>query len=128
MAVAAADAAVIGIRRAWNADAFGGGTVSPVVPRVGIGSTNVDLAAATAAGVVICNTPEAPSVSTAEHAVTLMLAITKDVPRQQRRAHSGATGPDARLGLELAGTTLGLVGCGRIAAASRQPGRRSACR
>ncbi|HZX56587.1 MAG TPA: hypothetical protein VFE86_18000, partial [Ilumatobacteraceae bacterium] len=66
-----ADAVLAGAKRPWNAEAFALGSALKVLSRIGIGYDNVDVAAATAAGVTVCNAPDAPSVSTAEH--TLML-------------------------------------------------------
>jgi phosphoglycerate dehydrogenase-like enzyme len=108
-------AVLAGAERPWNAAAFATSPDIRVVSRVGVGYDNVDIAAATDADVVVCNTPQAPTVSTAEHAVALMLAVTKCLPRHQRRARDGLPGERVGLALELDGRTLGLVGLGRIA-------------
>lgn len=113
--LARADAAVLGVRNRWDAAMFAKCPNLKVVSRSGIGYDNVDVAAATAAGVVVCNAPEAPSVSTAEHAIALMMAITKDLAANVARAQEGITGPATMTALELDGRTLGLVGFGRIA-------------
>ena len=63
-----------------------------VISRIGIGYDNVDVAAATAAGVIVCNAPDAPSVSTAEHTLMLMLAVVKNLPAQTDRARQGLPG------------------------------------
>ncbi len=98
----------------WDAEAFRPALRCRVISRSGIGYDNIDVAAAAAAGVVVCNAPDAPTVSTAEHAVALMLAITKDLPAKTARAVAGLDGGSATA-LELDGCTLGLVGLGRIA-------------
>ena len=108
-------AAVIGIGHTWDADRFARFPALRVVSRMGIGYDNVDVAAAHAAGVVVCNAPDAPTVSTAEHTIALLLALTKELPRQQARAAAGQGGPSIATSLELDGATLGLVGLGRIA-------------
>jgi phosphoglycerate dehydrogenase-like enzyme len=108
-------AAIIGIRHEWNAERFARFPGLRVVSRMGIGYDNVDVTAATAAGVVVCNAPDAPSVSTAEHTLALILAVTKELPTQQARARRGTGGPAVATALELDGATLGLVGLGRIA-------------
>jgi D-3-phosphoglycerate dehydrogenase / 2-oxoglutarate reductase len=110
-----ADAVLAGAKRAWNADAFALGPTMKVISRIGIGYDNVDVAAATAAGVVVCNAPDAPSVSTAEHTLMLMLAVVKNLPAQTERASQGLPGATTGSALELDGTVLGLVGYGRIA-------------
>jgi D-3-phosphoglycerate dehydrogenase / 2-oxoglutarate reductase len=112
--LANADGIIAGATRAWNAAAFALAPNVRVISRTGIGYDNVDVAAANAAGVAVCYAPDAPSVSTAEHAVALLLAVTKGLPAHQARAAAGlAGGPGS--GLELDGCTLGLIGLGRIA-------------
>lgn len=88
-----------------------------VVARTGIGVDRVDLAAATQRGILVTNTPDGPTESTAEHAIALMLGLCKQVMAGDRllRAESssfvwGGVPP----GLEVAGAILGLVGLGRI--------------
>lgn len=109
-------AAVIGIGHRWDAERFARFPDLRVISRMGIGYDNVELDAARAAGVVVCNGPDSPTVSTAEHAMALMLSITKELPIQQTRAGDGLGGPAIATALELDGATLGLVGLGRIGA------------
>ena len=86
-----------------------------VFARSGIGYDRVDLDAATAAGVCVVNTPEAPTESTAEFAITLMLALARRLPLPARALAAGTwTEGPAVIGSDLAGKILGLVGCGRI--------------
>lgn len=108
-------AAVIGIRHYWDADRFAAFPNLRVISRAGIGYDNIDVAAAEAAGVVVCNGPDSPTVSTAEHTIALMMAVTKELPAKQQRAADGLAGPGTATSLELDGRTLGLVGMGRIA-------------
>ena len=110
-----APAAVIGIRHYWDAERFAAFPNLKVISRAGIGCDNIDLTAAESAGVVVCNGPDSPTVSTAEHTVALMMAVTKELPAKQRRAAEGLAGPGQATSLELDGTTLGLIGLGRIA-------------
>ncbi|MFT6814071.1 MAG: phosphoglycerate dehydrogenase-like enzyme, partial [Ilumatobacter sp.] len=107
-------ASVIGIGHQWNAERFAKFPDLRVISRMGIGYDNVDLEAARAAGVVVCNGPDSPTVSTAEHTMMLLLAVTKELPIQQARAAEGMGGPAVATSLELDGSTLGLVGLGRI--------------
>ena len=107
-------ASVIGIGHHWGAERFGRFPDLRVISRMGIGYDNVDLDAARAAGVVVCNGPDSPTVSTAEHAMMLLLAVTKQLPIQQARSSAGLGGPTVATSLELDGATLGLVGLGRI--------------
>ncbi len=87
-----------------------------VISRTGIGYDSVDLQAATEHGIVVCNAPEAPTVSTAEHAVTLMMAAAKRLDHSVALLRDAAAdGFSANRSVELCGRTLGLIGCGRIA-------------
>jgi D-3-phosphoglycerate dehydrogenase / 2-oxoglutarate reductase len=85
--------------------------------RPGIGVDMIDLAASTARGILVVNTPDGPTESTAEHAVALMLSLTKRVAASDRILRSGQGFPrygSFTPGLEALGATLGLVGLGRI--------------
>jgi phosphoglycerate dehydrogenase-like enzyme len=87
-----------------------------VISRTGIGYDLVDVAEATRRGIAVCNTPDGPTVSTAEHTVTLVLAVAKDVKRSERDLERGVGDYYSRhAAVELDGRTLGLVGYGRIA-------------
>ena len=107
-------ASVIGIGHQWDAERFARFPELRVISRMGIGYDNVDLDAARAAGVVVCNGPDSPTVSTAEHAMMLLLAVTKELPTHMASAAAGLGGPKVATSLELDGATLGLVGLGRI--------------
>jgi D-3-phosphoglycerate dehydrogenase len=87
-----------------------------MVQRTGIGVDNVDLAAATEAGIVVCNTPDGPTESTAEHTVAMLLNLAKRIKQGNDNLAAGKWGPRGGplLGVEVLGRTLGLVGLGRI--------------
>src|SRR5271165_3101286 len=97
-----------------------------VVGRAGIGVDNVDLAAATAKGVIVMNTPFGNSITTAEHAISLMLALARQIPAADASTQSGKWEKNRFMGVELTGKTLGVIGCGNIGsiAASRAIGLR----
>ena len=87
-----------------------------VIARTGIGVDSVDVAAATKRGVAVVNTPDAPSVPTAEQTMMLLLAVAKHLKQSELRLRAGEGNFHARHNaLELAGKTLGLAGFGRIA-------------
>jgi D-3-phosphoglycerate dehydrogenase len=88
-----------------------------VIARTGIGYDSVDVPAATARGIAVTNTPDGPTISTAEHAVMLMLMAAKNVEPSVRALAAGSADNyyGRHQGIELAGKTLGLVGLGRIA-------------
>lgn len=110
-----ADAAIISAFLRWDGPALDRARRLRVLARVGIGTDNVDMEAATRRGIPVVNTPEGPTESTAEHTVALMLALAKRICHGDRmtRARGWRRSPEL-LGTELAGKTLGLVGLGRI--------------
>ena len=113
--LADADGVIVGANEPWDAAVCGRLPRLKVVARSGIGYDNVDPAACAAFGVAACNTPDAPTVSTAEHALALLLAVSKRIKRAEGRLHAGLGDYRAvHCALELEGRTLGLVGCGRI--------------
>ncbi len=85
-----------------------------VVGRAGIGVDNVDIAAATAKGVIVMNTPSGNSVTTAEHAIALMLALARQIPAADASTQAGKWEKNRFMGIEITGKTLGIVGCGNI--------------
>jgi len=89
-----------------------------VIARTGVGYDNISVPDATARGICVCYTPDAPTISTAEHAVALMLAAAKQLKRYNRAmvAQPMADHISSYYGLELYGRRLGLVGLGRIGA------------
>ncbi len=113
--LADAGAVIAGASRRWDAIQFALAPRLAVISRIGVGFDNVDVAAAHAAGVVVCNAPLAPMVSTAEHTMALLFAVTKHLPLQIDRAAQGLPGEPVGRSLELDGCVLGLVGLGRIA-------------
>lgn len=85
-----------------------------VVGRAGVGVDNVDLDAATSAGVLVMNTPGGNAVSVAEHTLALMLAMARSIPQASVSTKSGKWEKKKFLGTELRGKTLGIVGLGSI--------------
>ena len=85
-----------------------------IVGRAGTGVDNIDVAAASARGVLVVNSPGANSISVAEHACALMLGLARSVPAADRSMKDGRWEKKRFLGAELRGKTLGIVGFGRI--------------
>src|SRR5579875_1175540 len=83
-----------------------------VIGRAGVGVDNVNLPAATAAGVLVMNTPGGNAVSVAEHTLALMLSMARSVPQASASTKSGKWEKKKFLGNELRGKTLGVVGLG----------------
>ena len=85
-----------------------------VVGRAGIGVDNIDVKAATAKGVIVMNTPFGNSITTAEHAISLMMALTRQIPEADRSTQAGKWEKSRFMGVEVSGKTLGVIGCGNI--------------
>ncbi len=85
-----------------------------IIGRAGVGVDNVDLAAATDAGVLVMNTPGGNAVSVAEHTLALMLSMARSVPQASDSTKSGKWEKKKFLGNELRGKTLGIIGLGSI--------------
>jgi D-3-phosphoglycerate dehydrogenase len=87
-----------------------------MVTRTGIGVDNVNLDDATEHGIVVCNTPDGPTESTAEHTVAMLLNLAKRIKQGNDNLAAGKWGPRSGplMGVEVMGRTLGLVGLGRI--------------
>src|SRR6202795_1781567 len=85
-----------------------------VIGRAGVGVDNVDLQAATAAGVMVMNTPGGNAVSVAEHTLALMLSMARSIPQASASTKAGKWEKKKFLGNELRGKTLGIAGLGSI--------------
>lgn len=95
-------------------DVLEGNTQLKAVVRAGVGTDNIDKPAATRAGIVVMNTPAGNTVSTAEHAIALMLAMSRNVAVANQSLIEGRWDRKKFMGSQLAGKTLGVVGLGRI--------------
>jgi len=85
-----------------------------VIGRAGVGVDNVDLPAATGAGVLVMNTPGGNAISVAEHTLALMLCLARSIPNASASIKSGKWEKKKFMGTELRGKTLGIVGLGSI--------------
>ena len=85
-----------------------------VIGRAGVGVDNVDLPAATEAGVLVMNTPGGNAISVAEHTLALMLSMARSIPQASASTKSGKWEKKKFLGNELRGKTLGVIGLGSI--------------
>ncbi|KQZ02038.1 3-phosphoglycerate dehydrogenase [Pseudolabrys sp. Root1462] len=85
-----------------------------VIGRAGIGVDNVDIPAATAKGIIVMNTPFGNSITTAEHAISLMLALARQIPEADRSTQAGKWEKNKFMGVEITAKTLGVIGCGNI--------------
>ena len=98
-----------------DSDVLQAGRNLKVVGRAGIGVDNIDLKSASERGIIVMNTPQANSVATAEHSITLMLALCRHTAPAHASVLAGEWNRSAYTGIQLYRRTLGLIGFGRIA-------------
>ena len=113
-AVAEADALLVRSATQVDAEVFAAARSLKVVARAGVGLDNVDVPAATTAGVMVINAPTSNIVSAAELAVTLILASLRNLSRADASVKAGRWDRKLLTGVELLGKTVGVVGFGRI--------------
>lgn len=87
-----------------------------VIGRAGIGVDNVDIPAATQRGIVVMNTPFGNAITTAEHAISMMMALARQIPEANASTHAGKWEKNRFMGVEIFNKTLGVIGCGNIGA------------
>ena len=106
----------IAIRSATKitADVIKAAKTLKIVGRAGIGIDNIDIPAATAAGIIVMNTPQGNSITTAEHAIALMMALARELPAANASTQAGKWEKNRFMGVELTGKVLGLIGAGNI--------------
>lgn len=113
-AVTGAQALVIRSATQVDADVLAAGDSLVVVGRAGVGLDNVDVAAATERGVLVCNAPYSNVVSAAEMTVALMLALARHVPQAHQALADGRWERSRWGGMEIYRKTIGIVGLGRV--------------
>jgi D-3-phosphoglycerate dehydrogenase len=85
-----------------------------VIARAGIGTDNIDKAAASKQGVIVMNTPFGNMITTAEHAIAMMFAVARQIPEASTSTHAGKWEKSKFMGTELTNKTLGVIGAGNI--------------
>lgn len=113
-ALAGADAAICRSGVKITADVLEGNRRLKAIARAGVGTDNIDKEAATRLGIVVMNTPTGNTVSTAEHAFSLMLGLSRCVAPAYVSLCEGRWDRKSYMGTQLAGKTIGVVGLGRI--------------
>ncbi len=109
-----ADALVVRSETQVTAQVLAHATRLRVVARAGVGVDNIDLDAATRAGVVVLNAPGANATSAGEHTVAVLLALTRQIPRANESTHAGRWERKQIKPIDLRGRTAGIVGLGRV--------------
>jgi D-3-phosphoglycerate dehydrogenase len=97
-----------------TADVLEGNRRLKAIVRAGVGTDNIDSAAATRWGIVVMNTPGGNTLSTAEHTIALMLALSRNIAPAYQSLLGGKWERNKYIGSQVAGKTLGIVGLGRI--------------
>lgn len=113
-AVPDADALIIRSASKIDAEVLAAAPRLRIIARAGVGVDNVDIPEATRRGIVVVNTPDGNTVSTAEHTLGLMLALARHIPQAHQSLREGKWDRKTYSGVELRGKTLGIVGFGRI--------------
>lgn len=85
-----------------------------IIGRAGVGVDNVDLNAATEKGIVVMNAPGGNTVTTAEHTISMMLALARNIPQATATMRAGKWEKKKLVGIEITGKTLGIIGLGHI--------------
>jgi D-3-phosphoglycerate dehydrogenase len=115
-AIADADALVVRSGTKVTAEILEAGSRLKVVGRAGIGVDNIDVVAASKRGIVVMNTPGGNNVTTAEHTISLLLAMSRNIPQAMASLRSGKWERNKFTGVEVFNKTLGVIGVGNIGA------------
>ena len=108
------DALVIRSATKVTADIIAAADKLKVIGRAGIGLDNVDIPAATQRGIVVMNTPEGNTITTAEHAIAMIMALSRNIPQATASLKAGKWEKKQLQGKELYNKTLGIIGAGHI--------------
>ncbi|MDR7482248.1 MAG: phosphoglycerate dehydrogenase [Armatimonadota bacterium] len=115
-ALQGADAVIVRSRSRLTARVLEAAPQLRIAARAGVGVDNIDVDAATRCGILVLNTPESSTISTAEHTMALLLALARWIPQAHASLAGGEWRREAFVGIELYGKTLGVVGLGKIGA------------
>ena len=108
------DALIVRSATKVNKDIIAAAVKLKVIGRAGVGLDNVDLNAATQKGIIVMNTPAGNTISTAEHTMSMMMALSRNIPQASASVKKGEWKRSKFMGVELYNKTLGIVGLGRI--------------
>ena len=114
--IAEFDAIIVRSATTLTCELIQAATKLKAVARAGSGVDNIDVPACSGKKVVVMNTPFGNTVSTAEHAIAMMMALARHIPQANSSTHAGKWEKKKFEGVELTGKTLGVVGCGNIGA------------
>ncbi|HHY57573.1 MAG TPA: phosphoglycerate dehydrogenase [Chloroflexi bacterium] len=113
--IPAYDALLVRSATRVTAEVLHAGTRLRVVGRAGVGVDNIDVEAATQAGVIVVNAPTGNVVAAAEHTIAMLMALARNIPQADAHVRAGLWKRDKFMGVEVRGKILGTVGLGRVA-------------
>ncbi|HEX7446592.1 MAG TPA: hydroxyacid dehydrogenase, partial [Pirellulales bacterium] len=113
-ALAEADGAILRSGVKITAESLAGNRRLKAIVRAGVGTDNIDKAAATRLGIVVMNTPTGNTLSTAEHTIAMMMALSRNIAPAYQSLVEGRWERNRYMGAQLADKTIGIVGLGRI--------------
>ncbi|HUQ43874.1 MAG TPA: phosphoglycerate dehydrogenase [Candidatus Limnocylindria bacterium] len=122
-AVASADALIVRSQVQVDRELIAAGARLQVVGRAGVGVDNVDLDAATRAGITVVNAPTGNTIAAAEHTIALLMALARRVPAADASLRRGEWTRGPLQGVQLRGRTLGIIGLGKIGVAVAERAR-----
>jgi D-3-phosphoglycerate dehydrogenase / 2-oxoglutarate reductase len=108
------DALLVRSQTQVTAEVLAAGKKLKVVGRAGVGVDNIDINAATEAGVVVINAPDGNTISTAEHSFAMLMAVARNIPQAHKKLTDGTWDRKSFQGVELNNKVLGIIGLGRI--------------
>jgi D-3-phosphoglycerate dehydrogenase len=97
-----------------TAEVIAASTNMKIIGRAGIGVDNMDLDAASAKGIIVMNTPGGNTITTAEHAIAMLMALSRNIPQADHSMKEGKWEKTMFIGVEVFNKTLGIVGLGRV--------------
>ena len=118
--LASRDGLIVRSETKITAEVLKGASSLRVIGRAGVGVDNIDVAAATARGIIVMNAPDGNTITTAEHTIALLVALARNVPQANSSVKAAQWERKRFVGAELRSKTLGIVGLGRIGRAVAQ--------
>lgn len=108
------DALVVRSETKVTAEVIEAGRNLKIIGRAGVGVDNIDVPAATARGIVVVNSPGGNTIAATEHAMALLLSLSRNIPQANSSLKEGKWNRSAFTGVQVMGKTLGVIGLGRI--------------
>src|SRR5438094_638119 len=113
-AIADASALIVRSQTSVTSEIVEAAKALKVIGRAGAGVDNIDVDAATRHGIIVMNTPGGNTISTAEHTMTMIMALARNIPQANQSLKEGKWERKKFTGTELQGKTLGIIGLGKV--------------